>query len=60
MAGRGTSQSYLYVTYTETFLKITKDEAGLRQKFFRQPSLTRGHSSHFRSETLLPSTRVVS
>ena len=31
----GTAQSYLDGTYTETFPKITKDEAGL-QKFFRQ------------------------
>lgn len=37
----GTAQSYLDGTYTETFPKITKDEAGL-QKFFRQFSYPGG------------------
>ena len=46
----GTSQSYLDGTYTETFPKITKDEAGL-QKFFRQFSYPGGIPSHFAPET---------
>ena len=45
----GTSQSYLDGTYTETFPKITKDEAGL-QKFFRQFSYPGGIPSHFAPE----------
>ncbi|MFR8376374.1 MAG: phosphoketolase, partial [Bifidobacterium catenulatum] len=42
----GTAQSYLDGTYTETFPKITKDEAGL-QKFFRQFSYPGGIPSHY-------------
>ena len=46
----GTAQSYLDGTYTETFPKITKDEAGL-QKFFRQFSYPGGIPSHYAPET---------
>ena len=46
----GTAQSLLDGTYTETYPRITKDEAGL-QKFFRQFSYPGGIPSHYAPET---------